>query len=193
MKVLVIFAHPSHESFNYSLLEAFVKGVKTAGNEIEVIDLYKDKFDPVLERTRHGGKIKPGIKEYQDKIAQADWLAFIFPIFWYRSPAIMEGFLDQVFDSGFAFRYRKIFGGLIAMPIGLLPVKKAVVVETYGGPGWFYKLFFLHIPWLRFKAVLKFCGIRKFVHHPCYSVQHTKEKVLKKYLVNVEKIGRKLK
>lgn len=193
MKVLVIFAHPFHESFNHALLESFDKGVKEGGNEVEVIDLYKDDFDPVLRKTRHGGEHKPQVKKYQDKIKEADWLAFIFPIFWYRSPAIMEGFFDQVFDSGFAFKYKKVLGGRIARPIGLLPVKKAVVIETYGGPGWFYKLFFFRIPWQRFKAVLKFCGIKKFIHHPCYSVQHTKKKMLSRYLADVHKIGKGLK
>ncbi len=193
MKVVVIFAHPSHESFNHALMKSFADGAKGAGHDIEVIDLYKDDFDPVLRKTRHGGEHKPQVQKYQDIIKEADWLAFFFPIFWYRSPAIMEGFFDQVFDSGFAFKYKKILGGLVAKPIGLLPVKKAVVVETYGGPGWFYKLFFMRIPWQRFRAVLKFCGIRKFIHHPCYSVQHAKEKMLKKYLENVKNIGAKLK
>lgn len=193
MKVLVVFAHPSHESFNHALLEAFVSGAKEAGHEVEIIDLYKDNFDPVLRKTRHGGKMNPQAALYQEKIKQADWLAFIFPIFWYRGPAILEGFFDQVFDAGFAFRYKKILGGLIAKPIGLLPVKKAVVIETYGGPGWFYKLFFFRIPWVRIRSVLKFCGIRKFIHQPCFSVQHTKEKVLKNYLNRVRKIGKHLK
>ncbi len=193
MKVLVVFAHPSHESFNYALLKAFVSGAKKAGHEVDIIDLYKDNFDPVLRKTRHGGEMNPQAVAYQEKIKQTDWLAFIFPIFWYRGPAILEGFFDQVFDAGFAFKYKKILGGLISKPIGLLPVNKAVVIETYGGPGWFYKLFFFRIPWARVKSVLKFCGIRKFIHHPCYSVLNTHEKALKKCLNSIENIGKRLK
>jgi NAD(P)H dehydrogenase (quinone) len=193
MKALVVFAHPSHESFNFALLQSFLQGLKKAGHEADVIDLYKDGFDPVLTKTVHGGELSQQALAYQERIRKADRLVFVFPIFWYRAPAILEGFFDQVFSSGFAFKYKPSFLGIIPRIDGLLPVKKAVVMETYGGPGWFYKLFFFGIPWARLKGVLKFCGVRKLVHHPCYSVQHTSEKILKAYLKRAEKTGEHLK
>lgn len=193
MKVVIVFAHPSHKSYNYALLEALLSGLKEGGHEAKVIDLYKDNFDPVLRETIHNPRPGELCLKYQAMIKDADWMAFIFPVFWYRAPAIMEGFFDHVFASKFAFKYKKILGGLVNIPIGLLPVKKAIVIETYGGPGWFYKLFFFRIPWIRIKSVLKFCGIRKFIHHPCYSVLDAKRKVLKKYLSRVKNIGKNLK
>lgn len=193
MKVLVVFAHPSHDSFNYALLQSFLKGLEDGGHEADVIDLYKDGFDPVLTKTKHGGEEKPMALAYQNRLRDADCLALVYPIFWYRSPAILEGFIDQVFTSGFAFKYEKAFFGLMSKPVGLLKAKKAVVIETYGGPGWFYKLFFFRIPWLRMKSVLKFVGLKKFWYHPCYAVQSTTGKTLKKYLQRVRKMGSKLK
>jgi NAD(P)H dehydrogenase (quinone) len=49
MKVLIIFAHPNPMSFTKAILDNFVKGVKEAGHQYEIIDLYKTKFNPVFQ------------------------------------------------------------------------------------------------------------------------------------------------
>lgn len=40
----------------------------------------------------------------QAKIAEADELIFIFPIWWGDAPAILKNFIDSNFTAGFAFR-----------------------------------------------------------------------------------------
>lgn len=49
MKVLIIYAHPNPKSFTSSILENFVAGLKEAGHQFEVVDLYKIKFNPVFQ------------------------------------------------------------------------------------------------------------------------------------------------
>jgi NAD(P)H dehydrogenase (quinone) len=49
MKVLVIYAHPNPMSFTKAILDNFVKGMKEAGHQYEVVDLYKIKFNPVFQ------------------------------------------------------------------------------------------------------------------------------------------------
>ncbi len=49
MKVLVIFAHPNPMSFTKAILDNFVKGMKEAGHQYEIVDLYKTKFNPVFQ------------------------------------------------------------------------------------------------------------------------------------------------
>jgi len=49
MKVLIIFAHPNPLSFTRAVLDHFVKGLKEAGHQYEVVDLYKIKFNPVFQ------------------------------------------------------------------------------------------------------------------------------------------------
>ncbi|HIQ14731.1 MAG TPA: flavodoxin family protein, partial [Leucothrix sp.] len=39
MKVLIVFTHPSENSFNHALLENIVVGLKQAGHEIRIKDL----------------------------------------------------------------------------------------------------------------------------------------------------------
>ena len=49
MKVLIIYAHPNPMSFTKAVLDHFVKGLKEAGHQYEVVDLYKIKFNPVFQ------------------------------------------------------------------------------------------------------------------------------------------------
>jgi NAD(P)H dehydrogenase (quinone) len=48
MKVLTVFAHPGTESFCRAVLERFDAGLRDAGHQNEIDDLYKNGFDPVL-------------------------------------------------------------------------------------------------------------------------------------------------
>lgn len=192
MKVLVIYGHPKTDSYNHALLEAFLEGVEEQGHEYEVIDLYREKFDPVLEDPHPRAPVKEDAQRYQKKVKEADWLAFIFPTFWYRAPAMVEGFIDRVFRARFAYKYVP-FVGSFKVPKGLLPCKKMVVIQTFGGPAWYYWFIFHRIPWKRFKAVMKFCGIRKFIYQPCYYVPFGTDKRRKKYLKKVRAIGARLK
>jgi NAD(P)H dehydrogenase (quinone) len=49
MKVLIVFAHPNPMSFTKAILDNFVKGIKEAGHQYEILDLYKMKFNPVFQ------------------------------------------------------------------------------------------------------------------------------------------------
>jgi NAD(P)H dehydrogenase (quinone) len=192
MKILIIYAHPSVESYNHALLEAFLKGLKKAGHDYEVVDLYRENFNPILSDTNPRAELGKDVKAYQERIKAVDYLAFVFPTFWYRAPAMLEGFIDRVFTSHFAYKYVSNFLGM-KVPKGLLPDKKAIVIETYGGPGWYYRYLFSRIPWKRFRAVLKFCGIKVVAYQPCYHVPFTTDKVRQKYIRIVQELGEKLK
>lgn len=49
MKVLIIYAHPNPLSFTKAILDNFVRGLKEAGHQYEIVDLYKTKFNPVFQ------------------------------------------------------------------------------------------------------------------------------------------------
>src|SRR5512143_4080807 len=48
MRVLTVYAHPNPQSFCHALLERFTQGLREAGHEVEVVDLYAIRFDPVF-------------------------------------------------------------------------------------------------------------------------------------------------
>ncbi|MCX6302733.1 MAG: NAD(P)H-dependent oxidoreductase, partial [Bacteroidia bacterium] len=49
MKVLIIYANPNPMSFTHAILDNFVRGLNEAGHQYEIVDLYKIKFNPVLQ------------------------------------------------------------------------------------------------------------------------------------------------
>ncbi|MGV8169414.1 MAG: NAD(P)H-dependent oxidoreductase [Candidatus Nanoarchaeia archaeon] len=166
MKTLIIYAHPKKEGHNATILNYVIRKLIDKKQKYEVVDLYKEKFDPVLSETEINTRGNPSkeIKKYQDKIAKADNLIFIYPIWWNAPPAILKGFVDRVFAAGFAFRYVKKYGR--TMPEGLLQGKKAIVFTTGGGPAFYFKYFLKSRGSLiMVKDTLGFCGIKSKGFH----------------------------
>ena len=130
MNVNIIIAHPNPDSFCHALLQSFVDGAKEADHKVYIIDLYKDQFDPIISLDEMRGEISdPVVKNYQKQIKNADYLVFIYPIFWFRAPAIYEGWIDRVFSVNFAYKFKTVFGNW-GKPVGLLPCKKAIIINT---------------------------------------------------------------
>jgi NAD(P)H dehydrogenase (quinone) len=50
MKVLIVYAHTNPMSFTKAVLDNFVRGLKDAKQQYEIIDLYKTKFNPVFQK-----------------------------------------------------------------------------------------------------------------------------------------------
>ena len=48
MRCLVVFCHPSETSFGAAILETARTAIRDAGHDLRVIDLYRERFDPVL-------------------------------------------------------------------------------------------------------------------------------------------------
>ncbi|QGX65111.1 flavodoxin family protein [Bacillus sp. ms-22] len=162
MNVLMIYTHPHHNSLNGAFFKEILKGSEENPNvqEVRIIDLYQDKFDPVLifneVKKRRDMHKDPEIQEYQEKIKWADNIVFVYPIWWGRPPAMLLGFIDRMFAANFAYRQT---GGLL--PEGLLKGKRAVCVSTMQGPT-HYPFFFLQNAHkiLMKRALLQYVGIK---------------------------------
>lgn len=193
MKLLLVYANPNPESVGHHLREAIFRGARAAGHSIVDIDLYAEKFNPVLSAAEEHGQKTPDVERHQEMIRQADALVFIFPVWWFRAPAILEGWFDRVLTSGFAFHYKpvtKTFG----IPVGLLKGKRAIAVATYGSPGWAMRFLFWNLPWRRLKrGVLKICGLGPLIHFPCYSTPYASDARKEKWSQKLEALARSLK
>jgi NAD(P)H dehydrogenase (quinone) len=191
MHVLVIYAHPDSGSLSSSLKERFLAGLKKAGHTADVMDLYAEGFNPVMSAAEVKGETPPDVLALQERITKADQFTFIFPIWWFGAPAILEGFFDRVLKSGFAYHFKPIVGKL-GMPIGHLK-KPALVIESYGSPSWAVKLIYCDLPWRRIKrGILKFCGIGPLKRFSCFNTVAATPGVRAKWLEKVEKIGTSL-
>jgi len=106
-KILVINGHPNKESYNNALKESYIKGAKSAGFDVEDIQIGDLKFEPNLF---HGYTkrvdLEPDLEEAWQKILRAEHIVWIHPLWWGGIPAIMKGFIDRIFLPGRAFAYR---------------------------------------------------------------------------------------
>ena len=111
MKVLVVYCHPSNNSFTYRLKEEFIRGLVAAGHQYEVSDLYEMNFNETLsenEYLREGfynnsPEVPADVLAEQRKINEADMITFIYPVFWTEAPAKLVGWIQRVFTFGFAY------------------------------------------------------------------------------------------
>jgi NAD(P)H dehydrogenase (quinone) len=107
MKVLVVYAHPNPKSFSHAIMEEFTRGLGDSGHTFETVDLYGIGFDPRMTPEDlaqfRGGQMPEDVREQQGKVAQAQGLAFISPVYWGNVAAILEGWFQRVFSMGFAF------------------------------------------------------------------------------------------
>ncbi|MFS1511062.1 NAD(P)H-dependent oxidoreductase [Chengkuizengella sp. SCS-71B] len=162
MKSLVIFTHPNHNSLSYAFLQKVLEGIGENSNimEVQVLDLYEEGFNPLLvfnsEKRRRDMHRDPNMEKYREQILWADQIVFIYPIWWGRPPAMLLGYIDQLFAANFAYKDDGLF------PKGLLKGKSVICVSTMKGPA-NYPLIFLNNAHkvLMKKALLNFVGIKK--------------------------------
>src|SRR6476660_4358929 len=124
MKLLVIYTYPNHKSLNYAFLQKVIEGSKENPNikELQVLDLYEEGFNPLLvfneQKRRRDMYSDPNLEKCRAQITWAEKIVFVYPIWWGRPPAMLMGYIDQLFSANFAYRDKK---GLL--PEGLLKGK----------------------------------------------------------------------
>jgi NAD(P)H dehydrogenase (quinone) len=163
MKLLIIYTHPNHRSLSYAFLQEVMLGSEenAAIEEIKVLDLYEEGFNPILvfndTKRRRDMHADPALARYREQLIWADKIVFVYPIWWGRPPAMLMGYIDQMFASGFAY---KDTGKML--PEGLLKGKSVICISTMKGPALF-RLFWLynaHKTLMR-KALFNYVGIKK--------------------------------
>ncbi|KOS69034.1 NAD(P)H dehydrogenase [Lysinibacillus contaminans] len=188
MKTLIIYTYPNHKSLNYAFLQEVIKGCNENPyiKELQVLDLYEEEFNPLLvfneEKRRRDMYRDQNLEKYRDQITWADKIVFVYPIWWGRPPAMLMGYIDQLFAANFAYKDKK---GLF--PDGLLTGKSVVCVSTMKGPTK-YPLLWLnnaHKILMR-KALFNFVGIKKVKFFEFGNMESEKGRQVKK----LEKIYR---
>lgn len=176
MKILIIQGSPNSDSFSHSNAIHYQKQALAQGHEVQLVDLSKDDFDPIL---RHGYRKHMEDETYpnlmQEKIAWADHLVFFFPIWWSGEPAILKGWLDRVLTPGFAYKRN---GKKIDR---LLAGKTADLFLTSNGKSIFYKMFGSTVTrWKYF--ILRYCGMK--LNHSFVLGEMDTKKMTPSYLQN---------
>ncbi|KEK23262.1 NAD(P)H-dependent oxidoreductase [Bacillus gaemokensis] len=191
MNILIIYAHPNPSSFNAAILEHIQKGLQETNHSVTLLDLHKEQFNPVLifndDKRRHDLVYEEETEKYRELVKEADLFIFIYPIWWWGMPAILKGFIDRVFVTGFAYKYEG------ALPKGLLVGKKAWVINTLDSPLWYVALLYRSADWVIMKkGILRFCGIRHIKRSVFQSVKTSKAVKREKWLLEMQEKAKKL-
>jgi NAD(P)H dehydrogenase (quinone) len=133
-RVLVVFAHPTRNSFVGALTTQIETSLLDKGRSVKTIDLYADDFAPAmtaeqLENYFDTNARLPRVQTYVDNLLWANALVFVYPTWFGAQPAILKGFFDQVLLPDVAFRLPKRFGPLRPR---LTHIRSVDVVTTHG-------------------------------------------------------------
>ncbi|NRG47596.1 NAD(P)H-dependent oxidoreductase [Bacillus sp. CRN 9] len=148
MNILIVYAHPEPQSFNGALKDLAVSELTSMGNQVKVSDLYAMNFKAVADKEDFNelkdkdffkyaveqkyavrtNNFSPDIIEEQEKLLWADFVIFQFPLWWYSVPAILKGWFDRVFASGFIYSRDNRYD------TGGLKGRKAMLSITTGSP-----------------------------------------------------------
>jgi NAD(P)H dehydrogenase (quinone) len=243
MRVFTVYANPNPGSFCHAVLEQFTQGLKDAGHESEVIDLYAIRFNPVLgtkdapswindslplevlesmnlrqqaiesatnpfqrlmikmmlrnkstkDIVKMAWKLRPkDIVEQQEKVAKAQGLAFISPIWFVGLPAILKGWIERVYTAGFAFGLTKEgWNGDLKGRIPLLKHEKVQIINTTLFDEASYKAGFEPaIRRLVDDFAFRYPGIKKVEHAYYYAVHGASPEIRQSYLQNAYLLGK---
>ena len=182
-KIFLVYGHYDDKSFNAAIRDTFVRTTEEKGNIVDVVDLYKEKFDPVFA----GEEPDASVLNHRQRIEACDTIVLIAPIWNFRMPAIVEGWIDKVLAPPWAFKFKQLVGNY-GYPIGNLRNKKAVIFCTYGSPRLAITTFFLNLPIRRLKrGVFHMCGIYNINYRRYFAVPFVSEKKRNEFLEDVKK------
>ena len=180
-KIFIVYSHYDEKSFNNAIKDTFIKKAKEEGHTIDLVDLYKEKFDPVF----FGQPPDAEVLDHRNRIEKSDVIVLIAPIWNFRMPAILEGWIDKVLAPPWAFTFKRLMGNY-GYPLGNLKNKKAIIFCTYGSPRMAITTFFLNLPIRRLKrGVFHICGITKINYRRYFAVPFVSDHKRKSYLADV--------
>jgi NAD(P)H dehydrogenase (quinone) len=244
MKVLTVYAHPDPASFTHAVTQEFTGGLREAGHEVEVVDLYAIRFDPVFRRRDMASYLHedipadilasmnlhqrlvdnvPGgpigrriaarwardkspqqlarfIREHAPRDARAQWrkvaaadgLAFIAPVYWLHFPAILKGWFERVFAYGSAYALsREGWEGHASGRVPLMHHERALVITPtlfseadYAGD-WEEPMRRIIVDW-----GLRYPGVKRVDHVLFYGAAIADPPQIAQYLARARQLGR---
>lgn len=190
-RIVVIVGHPDPEPNRLcrALAETYSQGARSAGHEIETIDIARLDF-PFLRTMEEFSKqsVPATLEAAAAAIRAADHIFLVFPLWLGTMPALLKAFLEQVMRPGVAFAYPDKSTSGFAQT--LLNGKSARIVVTMGMPAPFYRFWYLGhgIAGLR-RNILNFVGISPVRETLLGMVDSASERRRQKWLQTMIELG----
>ncbi|MFE5893912.1 NAD(P)H oxidoreductase [Streptomyces sp. NPDC002285] len=106
---LVVVAHHRTDSLTAHTARRAAVRLEAAGYRIDLLDLHAEGFDPRMNMSDQpdwGNREKAYSDEahaHMQRILDADVVVAVFPVYWQHVPAILKGWIDRVWNYGFAY------------------------------------------------------------------------------------------
>ena len=146
--IAIIQGHPDPLGghFCHALAEAYARGAGESGHDVRHIDVARLEFPFLRSRADQHDATPEVIAQAQRIIAVSDHIVMLFPIWNGGTPAVLRGFLEQVFRPAFVFpdfrpgEHLGFFSYFTQKKA--LTGKSARIIATMQMPGFFYRWYF---------------------------------------------------
>jgi NAD(P)H dehydrogenase (quinone) len=178
-----------------NLKQELIDGAKGPWQRFLVKRWIGDKDSRAIIRALRERRLPKDVFEQQEKIARAQALVFISPIWFVGFPAILKGWFDRVFTLGFAFGLTEAgWRGDVNGRIPMLKHEKALIInttifneETYQS-GFGDAMKRLMDDWC-----LQYPGIKNVEHVYFYAVNGSNDETRRIYLDRAYRLGKSFK
>ncbi|MFD9550295.1 NAD(P)H oxidoreductase [Nocardia salmonicida] len=106
---LVVLGHHRSDSLSAHVADRAVGRLTDAGYTVDFLDLHAENFDPrmtVADQPEWGNRDKvysPTAEAHMRRLLAADVVVVVFPVYWQSVPALLKGWIDAVWNYGFAY------------------------------------------------------------------------------------------
>ncbi|MEV0251003.1 NAD(P)H oxidoreductase [Nocardia sp. NPDC050712] len=106
---LVVVSHHRTDSLTAHTARRATERLESAGYRVDYLDLHAEGFDPRMnaeDQPDWGNRDKPYSAEAQAhmrRILAADLVVAVFPVYWQTVPGLLKGWIDRVWNYGFAY------------------------------------------------------------------------------------------
>ena len=193
MNALIIVSNPKASSFSAALVDKVRQGLLADGHTVEVADLAREGFDPRMlesDLDYFSGKIPApdDVRREQERFDRADAVVIIFPLYWWWMPGMLKGWIDRVFQLGWAYGYSpegQLIGLLRNRPVHVIVHGES---DAEGADKWGYRPATLKM----IEGIFGFCGIAD--HQTTFLFDITKDDPMinEAHLVTSYRIGKSI-
>lgn len=188
-KILLIQGHPDTQQSHYchALGKAYGEGARQAGHEMREVLIAQLDFPLLRNEQEFYGSLPPSLHESRDALQWANHIVLIYPLWHGTMPAMVKGWVEQLFRPGIA-----LSGGENQnWPKALLKNKSCRIIITMGMPAMAYRWFFrAHSLKSLERNVLKMSGIGPIRESLIGMVASDNPGHREKWLKKVQSLGR---
>jgi putative NADPH-quinone reductase len=106
---LIVVSHHRTDSLTVHIGDVVAARLKEAGYDIDLLNLDTEGFDPrmtVADQPDWDDRDKaysPEVQAHMARVLAAEVIIPVFPVYWNGTPALLKGWIDRVWNYGFAY------------------------------------------------------------------------------------------